>query len=223
MAWPDTDVGQFALLQFQGTLPNLNQWRNSYHVWGHDAASPMGVDDIEGLLASSWMTAVIAAYVAALPDASTLDGVLCRQVQDPLNPDDTKNEGFRSVNTAGSVSGTENVPAEVCMLLKLGSDAAGKSAHGRVFLPWRLHSDEILGENFIVGSTAFTTATAIATELLKLAYNAGSHATGGAVDFDLALFSRTRRAANEDQYGYRVTSARVDKRVHWLRSRGKGS
>jgi hypothetical protein len=207
----------------QGTLTNGNQWRNSFHVWGHDSASPVEVADLEGLLASTWMTDLIAKYVAALADACTLDGVLARQVQHTLNPDDDKNEAFRSVNTAGGVAGTENVPAEVAMLLKIGSDAAGKSSHGRVFLPWRYHSDEILAENFIVGSTAFTTATAIATQLLLLAYNSGSHATGGAVDFDLAIYSHTLRARSADQYGFRVTSARVDRRVHWLRSRGKGS
>jgi hypothetical protein len=106
------------------------------------------------------------------------------------------------------------------MLLKLGSDAAGRSAHGRVFLPWRYHSDEYVGESFITGSAAYTTATAIATELAKLFYTSGSHASGGAADFDLALYSPTLRARSATQYGYRVVSARVDARVHWLRSRG---
>jgi hypothetical protein len=187
-------------------------------VWGHDSASPVEVSDLTGLLASAWMDGVVAKYLLAISTVDTLDLVLARQVFDPLNPGDTKNEAARVVGTAGSVSVSNRTATELTQMMKLGSDAAGRSAHGRVFLPWSYDRDQTLGEVFLSATTA--RSTAIATELLKLAYNSGSHASGAAADFDLALYSSTLRARDADQYGYRVIAVAPSTRVHWLRSRG---
>ena len=218
MAWPDTDVGQFVQVQIQGTLFNGQAFRNSFHLWGHDSASPVAVDDLTGLLASAGMDDVIAKWEAMMSTTSTLDGVLARQVFDPVNPTDTKNEAFRSVAGNGGVAVSNLAPTEVSILMKFGADAAGKSAHGRLFLPWSYDKDEMVGE--LISTTVQTRALALATSLLKFAYNSGSHWTGAAADFDLALYSVTRRRQELDQYGYRVVSASVPRRLHWLRSRG---
>lgn len=220
MAWPDTDVGQFAQLQLQGTLFNGQAFRNSYHVWGHDSASPMGVDDINGFLASAWMDDLVAAYKALIGSNSTLDGVLVRQVHDPLNPGDVKNEGFRSDGGAGTGTPGTTVATEMCPMLKLGSDAAGRSAHGRVFLPWNYDRDEITGENFLATGAPATKIADLIGVLQDLFYTAGAgHAAGAAADFDLAIYSNTLRARSADQYGFRVTSAQWKRKIHWLRSR----
>lgn len=211
-------MGQFVQVQLQATLWNGQQVRNSFHLWGHDSASPVEVADLTGLLASAAIDDLIAKYTASMSTGSTLDGVLARQVFDPLNPADVKNEAYRSVATAGSVSPGQDAPSEVCPVMKIGADAAGRSAHGRMFLIWSFTKDDMVGE--LLSVTVQTRATAIATSLLKFAYNSGSHWTGAAADFDLALYSVTRRGRNEDQYGYRAVSASVPRRMHWLRSRG---
>lgn len=219
MAWPTTDIGQFAQLQVQAQYSTGQQIRNSWHLWGHDSASPMDVADIVAFLASSWTDGFITAYRAMLGAGDTLLGVLMRQVRDPLAPSDVKNEGYRSVNLAGTGSFSADGPSEIAQIMKLGSDAAGRSAHGRVFLPYSRQKGDINTETFASAQT--TRATAVGTELAKLFYTAGAgHAAGAAADFDLALYSNTRRAASLTQYGYRVTSFLVDTRVHWLRSRG---
>ncbi len=218
MAWPDTSVGQFVQVQIQGVLFNGQAFRNSFHLWGHDSASPVTVDDLTGLLSSAAIDDVIAKWEAMMSTTSSLEGVLARQVFDPLNPSDTKNEAFRAVAGNGSVAVSNLAPSEVTILMKLGADAAGRSAHGRMFLPWSYDKDEMVGE--LISTTVQTRATTLATSLLKFAYNSGAHWTGAAADFDLALYSVTRRAQDLTQYGYRVVSASVPRRIHWLRSRG---
>lgn len=219
MAWPDTTVGQFVQLQVQAQYSTGQQIRNSWHLWGHDSASPVEVDDLTGFLASTWTDGFITAYRALLGAGDTVQGVLARQVADPLNPSDVKNEAFRSVNLAGTGSFSADGPSEISQIMKLGSDAAGRSAHGRVWMPYSRQKGDINTETFASAQT--TRVTAVVTELAKLFYTAGAgHAGGAAADFDLALYSVTRRKANETQYGYRVTSILVDTRVHWLRSRG---
>lgn len=221
MAWPDTTVGQFVQLQYQGTLHNGQAWRNSYHLWGHDAASPVEVADLTALLASAAITDLTAKYAAIMNPQSTIDGVLARQVFDPLNPSDVKNEAFLPLVVTGGVTSGNDAPTETCPVMKLGSDAAGRSAHGRVFLPWYYNIGTISGELFATGLV--TLLNNLRDSLLKFAYTSGSHWTGAAVDFDLALFSATRRARNESQYGYRVVAGSNARRVHWLRSRGPRS
>lgn len=218
MAWPDTDVGQFVQLQLQGTLHGGQQWRNSFHVWGHDAASPVEVSDLEGLLTSSWMAALDGFYLAMLGPGDTLDGVLARQVFDPLNPTDPKNEAFLSVEDNGTASTDAAAPTETTILLHLGCDVAGRSAHGRVFLPWAYDRGSLSGE--VYDDDALVAPNAVRDQLYDLMYTAGSHAGGGAADFDLAVYSATLRGRDADQYGFRVTSAATRKRIHWLRSRG---
>jgi len=144
-----------------------------------------------------------------------------RQVFDPLAPDDVKNEGFRSVALAGTGAFSQDSPDEMTHILKIGSDAAGRSAHGRVFLPWGRTHGSFSGDFFLNTGHPKVQVDALIVELAKLFYTAGAgHAAGAAADFDLALYSPTRRKAGEDQYGYRVTSLLWDRRVHWLRSRG---
>lgn len=220
MAWPDTTVGQFAEVQFQSTYASGQKVRNTMHVWGHDSASPMEVADIEGFLSSSWMDGVITAYRALLGTDDTLDGVLMRQVFDPLNPDDVKNEGFRSVALGGSGAFTHDAPDEITSILKFGTDAAGRSAHGRWFTVWGRTKGSFSGDFFLNTGHPKVQIDALVVELAKLFYTSGSHATGGAVDFDLAIYSPTRRKDNQPQYGYRVTSLLWDRRVRFLRSRG---
>ena len=219
MAWPDTTVGQFIHIQLQGSLRGgIQQWRNTFSAWGHDSASPVEVVDLTALLASAWMTDVVDAYLDILGTDATVDGVLARQVFDPLNPTDTKNEAFRTVALPGAHTAFTTAPMETCPLLHLGTDAAGRSAHGRMFVPWWFGAGDLAGEVF---SSAVTTKTAaIATELAKLTYTSGSHAAGAAADFDLAVFSPTRRSRDEEQYGYRVVAISAPARVHFLRSRG---
>lgn len=221
MAWPDTTVGQFVQLQMQGTLWTGQAWRNSYHLWGHDAASPVEVADLTGLLASAAIDDLIAKYQAVMESDSTVDGVLARQVADPLAPSDVKNEAFRTVGLAGTLGVSAHCPAEISMLMKLGSDAAGKSAHGWVFLPWDYDRDGMSSELF--DATRVTRANGIRDSILKFSYTSGAKWGGAAADFDLALYSATRRSRNLDQYGYRVISATVPRRIHWLRSRGRGT
>jgi hypothetical protein len=209
-------------MQVQGTLYE-QAWRNTFHLWGHDSNAPVEVADLTALNASAWMDGFVTAYRGVLSAAGVVEGILLRQVQDPLNPGDPKNEAFRVVNLAGTVATPANLgPREVSCMIKLNTDAATRSSHGRVFVPTTMNRDDILADDFV--AAVVTRTTAIVTELAKLFYTAGAgHAGGAAADWDLAIYSRALRARDADQYGYRVTSAIAPKRIHWLRSRAPRS
>lgn len=220
MAWPSTDITDFGQFQIQGTLWNGQAFRNTFAFWGHDTAEGLDPTVLKNFLSSGFMDSLIGAYRAAMSTSSTLDGVLARQVHDPVNPAVSKHEAFRTVALAGTSTATLNGPSEPCGVLHLGTDAAGRSAHGRVFLPTVGNRDNMNGE--VWDSSIIGLWNAIATVLVTLTYpSAGSHAGGGAADIDLAVFSATlRRRAPADLFAFRVTALQVRPRIHWLRSRG---
>jgi len=223
MAWPNSDPENFGQLQFQGHYADGQIWRNTYGFWGHDASDGLPSSVLDAFLASAYMDGLITAYKGLIAATDTLDGVLARQMFDPQNPDESKNESFRSVAAAGTHAAPGNLaPSELTPLLKIGTDQAGRSAHGRVFLPWWRDTGSITGENFTGGLTA--PIDAVRTELAKLFYTAaGGHAGGGAADIDLVVISFTRRKDNQTPFAARVTSTLRTTRTHWLRSRGPRS
>jgi len=219
MAWPSTDVDDFGQFQIQSTLANGQQVRNTFSFWGHDSATGLSVGTLLAFLSSAYMDSVVTAYRALITAGATLEGVLARQVHDPVHPTDSKNEAFRVVGLAGTAAGAGDAPTETCSVLHVGTDSAVRSAHGRVFLPWSYDKSGFNGEKWTTGVQALFAA--FATAMNPLLYTAGGgHASGGAADIDLAVYSPTLRLRSPgDVFAFRATALQARNRVHWLKSR----
>lgn len=217
MADPIDDV--FAL-QFLSTIGG-QKVANTFHVRQNPTAGAVDAAHLVALLASTGMDSLVTAYRALIPTVSnTLDAVVARLVPDPLNPDEPRAEAVRSVGLAGTFSTAIDAPLEVCLVVTLGTDLAGRRYRGRFFTPPIASASTISGENITAG-TYWTNLAAFLTELAKTMYPSGASHYGGAWnDNDLVVYSKRARALDVGPYYARVTAATRRQRLHWLRSRG---
>lgn len=194
---------------------------NTLHVRQNPTAGAVDAAHLTALLADTNTDALVTKYRAIMPTTGTLVSLVARLAPDPQFPDDPRAEAVRAIGLAGTYSGDGAAPLEMCLVLTLGTDVAGRRYRGRMFLPpWRDRA-QVSGEVVDVTSTYWSNVGLFATELAKTMYPSGAGHYGGAWnDNDLCVYSLRARAANVGPYYARVTSATRRSRIHWLRSRG---
>jgi hypothetical protein len=214
-------IGNTLLLQFQSHLPDIAVVRNSFHVRLNETAGDVTSSFLNDLLDSSGTDDLVSAYRGMLSERMELDGILLRQVQDPLNPGDTKLEQFRADQSDGLLpAGAVGSPMEMTGILSLHTDTAGRRFRGHVFLPPPLDTDQIVGSHWSNGGAYDTAVRAFEDQLvLTMEPAGGAHYDGAWNDVDLVIYSRRARALDQDQFFAQVQSPGWNRKVHWLRSR----
>jgi hypothetical protein len=214
-----SDAGQFQVQVSHAA--SGQQMRNTFGLYAHDSTDPITTDVLAAFLSSTWMDSFITAYKAIIPSSYTLDAILARRAFDPQDPTSVPPESFRNVSAAGTLSGSDaNLPLGAALLIHMATDSAVRSGHGRVFLPSPTVAAFLSAGHWATTGTYWTNVAALITQLNALLYTAGgSHAGGGAADFDLAVYSKTRRAAGISTYLFRCTALTPQSKVRWLRSR----
>jgi len=155
------------------------------------------------------------AWQGVVSSAATITQLL---VTEMLAPSDTNlpQVGSHAIGINGTLGGADVVlPAPMCVVLRLRSDAHIRSGHGRMFLPPIHHADWVSGQLVTSGYGALVDA--LAAELGH--WNEGGSRWGLPGGWGICIYSRTRRARAQTPFHFPVTSYQRVDAVTWLRSR----
>lgn len=159
---------------------------------------------------------------ATLRTSGFLDSVTAREV---LPPGDTgvPTEYTHALTLAGTYSAPgfgDDVPQELCGLVRKHTDAAVRGAHGWTFgYPLR-KSGEMTGETLTAGVAYWTGLLSLATGLAANIIDPGTFGVDN-VTYTPALISRARHARHEANWWFGITSCVASNRVHYIRRRGR--
>lgn len=200
-----------------GTITGVS----TFHVHAVSSA-PLGSSSPSAHDLADKVDSVIGAkFAAVVPMTGALDTI---NVVEETDPGDLSAipEAYEKVvaRSATYNPSTFNVASALCGMLKVRTNAAVRSGHGRLFLPPVFSSTPLAANNtWATSSTWLTAVQALATELQN-GFEAGSWWTAG-WDARLVVYSRTRRARGISTYYFGVTGVALDPQQRWLRSRLK--
>jgi len=195
--------------------------RNTFHLV-KSSWTPISATQLDSV-AAQVLAEFGTLYRAMIRSNAVFDGVLASQLRSTGSTDAIA-ESFASSGLAGTASTpTQLGPTEACVVLSMHTGLASRRYRGRLFLPPREAGNDIAGENWNAGSSTLTVASAFATEFAK-GYVGGTGLSGAEISGALiAIFSRAAEAAGATPTAAAVTGATVQNRIHWLRSRARGT
>lgn len=207
-------------LGFRSTVRG-QQVANTFHVRQNPTAGPVDVTHLRALLADAFTDTLILRYRGLLPTVGTLDYVIARLVHDPQFPDAPRPEAIRNVAQAGTFASADDDALELCAVLTLGTELAGRRYRGRQFAPPPLEKAQHDDESWDPAGGWWANFGTWEGELSKTCTDAGAAHYGGAWnDNDLCVYSLRARQLAVDPYYARVISRTRRGRLRWLRSRG---
>lgn len=162
-----------------------------------------------------------AKFAAVVPQTGALDTINVVEEVDPGDPSAIP-EAYEKVvaRNATYSPGVFNIASALCGMLKVRTNAAVRSGHGRLFLPPVFSSTPLAANNtWATSSTWLTNVNALAAELAG-GFEGGAWWSSG-WDARLVVYSRTRRARGISTYWFGVTGVALDPQQRWLRSRLK--
>jgi hypothetical protein len=209
-----------ATLQFQAHLSSGQAVRNTMHFRRNPSAGDVDATWLASWLAASGTDSLITAYRAMLRTTDRLDGVLARATRDPQFPSDERDEGYRSVDLAGTRTPPSTAsPDEETCVLKVNGDLAGRRFRGRMWLPPFKDASGVANEDVVTSISWWTAVLAWIVELKKTTYPSGAgHYSGAWNDCDMVVYSRRGRQDDSTYYA-RVTEITGSTKARWLRSR----
>lgn len=166
-------------------------------------------------LADYFRDNVKGSYAGLFSAGWTIDPVVVEQEIDPLDihaPREAWQSGTASAGTR--LPTTDNLPNAMCVLIPLKTDRRGRRYNGRMFVSGEPHEGDQVGGNWT--SVWLNTVQAFVDTIPRQPDVSSGPSTSTA---RWSVFSRTQRLQNKDPYMTAVSSALVQPRVHWLRSR----
>lgn len=209
------------MVQLQATLASGQAVRNTVHL--SHAAAGTAPDYTELLqLATDFAAYFGTTYEGILATTDTFVQVLAKQVNDPTSPA-VLIEAAYPVNAAGTraLSGSAS-PDEACAVLSLKTPNASRRFRGHLFVPPAKKSGDLNSEHWDAASGYHT---AIEAFRVKLQTGCGPTPTWTGTslhNYTLSIFSKVAAAAGLASVAS-VQTVTCDYRVHWLRSRGRGT
>jgi hypothetical protein len=210
-------------IQFQAhDIASGQAIRNTFHVRQNPTAGAMTTDLLDGKVAAIAASAIKSSYVNMLTVNQVLDAIVGTQVV-AANLNDPPDQHSRSFTSVGPRGTDLALPLTMCALMTERSELSGRRYRGRMFLPPASDGAAILTTKWKAAQAYFINCLAFQTELLKLCQTAGAGHLGGALnDNDVVTFSRAAEAAGAQTWS-RVQSLPILSKVHWLRSRERGT
>lgn len=208
---------QLIQVQFQSSRFDGQQARNTFHVQ-HDG----GDLDLAALqtLAAAFVDQWGGTYAGVLANGWTLDFVNVQQTKEARVVGDAPVEWSEAADIDGTRSGTgDAAPEELCALLSLKTGLASRRFRGRQFMPPAEFINQVNGENVKASSTYETNVNALAAKYDQLI---SGHDHPEPFDgFDLVVYSRVADVVAAPNFYARVSTIVFNRRIHWLRSRGR--
>jgi hypothetical protein len=210
-----------AQIQLQSTLASGQAVRNTFAI-SHAAAGTAPdytellqlATDIAGYLGTT--------YEGVLTPGDTFVQVVARQVNDPTSPAVLLEAAF-PVGTAGTrtISGNAS-PDEACAVLSLKTPNASRRFRGHLFVPPCKHAADLNGEHWDAASAYHTAVEAFRTKLDDGCGPTPTWTGTSLHNYTLSIFSKVAATAAQPSVAS-VQTVTTDYRVHWLRSRGRGT
>jgi hypothetical protein len=159
------------------------------------------------------------ALQACVISGNYLESLAVRQELAP-GSSDVPDEYVKNLHLSGTLSGAASgtSPAELCALVHRRASAPVRGAKSWCFMPPTDTGNNIAGDRWVTGSGAYPNWAAFAA-LLDDVLNYGGPIPGVMGDLNPVAYSRTRRLRSQTPYTFQITSADVDTRPRWLRSR----
>ena len=214
-----------AQVQFQSQAANFQEISNSWYLTKRSAGSPPDLATLNAL-AIDLVAYLKTTYLGMLMNSSTLQWVRVRQVKDPSVPGgDTIQEaaafvGLPGVRTPGTAIG---IPQEACTVIQFQSPFASRRFRGHNFMPPIALATELAGENVDSSKPYYVAVQAYVTQLGHGIDGAPTRWTGTELPgYSLACYSHRAQVLSLPSVA-EVTNIGAPLRVHWLRSRNKGT
>lgn len=213
-------VNDVVRVNFLSQLASGQDVSNTFHI----ANQGSGVPDLATLqdLANDIDTYFTTTYRAILGTGDTLLAIRTYQ-QDDDNPPGPYQEYVLNKNLAGTATKSGSAPDMAVGLIKLQTSVAKRYARGHMFAPGLFTNTDFSNGDLINGSGAYHTALAALASKYETGCTVTPSWTGSTLsDWSLAIYSKVQ----DKVPGNIVTicsNAVADTKVHWLRSRGRGS
>jgi hypothetical protein len=202
-------VARIYRITFLGTGGNGELIQPSLH---YQTDVPLGGDepDPNDVAAAVW-SHVATQYLNIQPSSSAVHDVVA--LEEVLAPA-IGVAGSHHVGAVGTLTGAASSAPDGCTpVINLHTDTRSRSARGWMFAPPPVFSDKITGN---VWSATMKSALDALAALLDDQLTLGTLIV---TNLNPVVYSKTRRVRGEDPFTFRVQSASVNPRVHWLKSR----
>jgi hypothetical protein len=208
-------------IQVQAHFQSSQVIRNTLHAVkdGVGVPDPTLCEDI----AVAFGDLIKSSYRGMLRSLDTLDGIVVSAMRAADDDVSAIPQASYNINLAGTLSGARSTPTEMSLVLKLKSTLAGRRYRGHNFLPTPSATGSIAGEIVDVTTTDYTRAVAYA-DVLKTGFDgAAAPWSGDLSGWTLAIYSRAADLGGDVPLFAAVSSYEIPSRLHWLRSRGRGT
>lgn len=190
-----------------------DQQVNTFHYDLQDATLDTPNDPQS--LADFFRDNVLAGFKAFYSSAWTIDPVLVVEEIDPLNPHATRGSWTSGSAGAGTATPSSDLlPPQCNVLVALKTASLGRRFNGRMWLGGSRSEGEQVN-----GSWSSSFLTGCATYLATIPHQPDIASGISASVADWVVYSRTQRAANQNPYAVKITSATARTLVHTLRTR----
>lgn len=210
-----------ASLQLQSHIASGQAVRNTVHVWDSGLGAPPTYAQLLALATDFWAY-VGTTYKACLATTGTVDQVIAKTVADPTDPG-VNIEAAYTVNAAGTLAlSNEVAPSEACAILSLKTQNASRRFRGHLFMPPAQMARQLQGEVWDTSGSYYTAVAAFAAKLDDGCGPSPSWTGSTLSGYELQIYSNKAASLSLASLSPCTTIA-APSRVHWLRSRGRGT
>lgn len=219
VAFGDGDVFEVRLR----TTSASQEFVNVIHYdWSAGGGVGDSLDDVGQALADAVRDAVSTTYRALWNNGHVIDPVTVTQAKDPVNPDRTRSTWSAAFSTSSgtkTITG-DNAPTALARVYSLRTPHIGRSFRGRMFVSGYINEADI-GASINIWNAASAGNHAYLADAFVLSIPREPDVVFGPSTDSCrwVVYSRTRRAAELDDYTNPVTATLARAPIFWLRSR----
>lgn len=193
---------------------------NALHIGGDDAplSSDQNAQDLAEKLAAG---GIVTAWRGLLDASARFDRIVVSEML-PSITTDIPESGLAVVDLGGTAAFSQNLPLELCGVMRVATGIAKRYARGHWFLPPL--SDESNTAATVIDTTGsyWTAMGALKTELGH--WNRSGSAWGGTgwpdASWGIGVYSRTRHNLSAPTWFFHANAYSFTNKAHFLRSRG---
>lgn len=156
-------------------------------------------------------------YRACFEAAWDIQPIVVTEEKDPLNPSAPREQKSAGPGGAGTLALVAlRLPIQACAVASLTTANVGRSFRGRFFAPPGLNEGDQNDGAWGVGGAYLVRVQNLLDDVPREPDIVSGLSTSTA---NWVVYSRTRRALDQDPYASKITGVQLHTEVHWLRSR----
>jgi hypothetical protein len=204
------------------TLDTGQQCANTFHIANGSLGAAPDPATLANL-ASDLNSYIGTEYKAVLRTVDKLDAIKVAQVPDPTIPGDPYADYLLPLNAAGTRTAVDGLmPREACLCISEKTNSGQRSYRGHMLLPPAGDVAAANGESWKTSQAYYLACAAFAAKLDDGAGTSPTWTGSTLHSWNLAIYSKTLQArALPSVTG--VIALVANARIHWLRSRARGT